>query len=235
MRKILIADGTDGFRDRLREILAAVHTVACAADGAHAWELFQRLQPDLLVVELELPEIDGMTLLRQINTAGFQPAVIVLGRLISDYTVDTLIQMKVGYLLRKPCSAKNVAERVGELLRYQGLDESPVRAVIRSILDGFGIPADLDGGKYLLTAIVLMAEDPSQYITKELYPAVGKAYGKNAGQVERSIRNAIEKGFINGDRPEWERCFGNGNEGLTKKPSNQDFILKVVELLRTKL
>ncbi len=235
MGKILIADGTEGFRSQLRDMLPAEHTVACATDGMQAWELFQRLKPDLIVIDLELPEVDGMTLLRRITTAGFRPAVIVLARLISDYAVDTLMQMKVGYLMRKPCNVQIVAEHAEELLRYRLLDESPVQAAIRGILREFGIPCDLDGGKYLLPAVMLMAQNPSQYMTKELYPAVGKTYGKTGGQIERSIRNAIEKGWMYGEPSVWERCFGRDEKGMVKKPNNGVFINKMVELLKTKL
>lgn len=235
MGKILIADGTEGFRNQLRNMLAISHTVVCAADGVQAWEMFLQLRPDLVVVDLELPEMDGMTLLKQIDAAGFHPAMIVLARLISDFAVDTLVQMKVEYLLRKPCKAQNVAERTLELLRYRMLDESPVQAVIMDILRECAIPANLDGSKYLLSAILLMAQNPTQYITKELYPSVGKPNGKDGVLVERCIRNAIEKGWMNGDPSVWECLFGKDKNGLPVKPKNGIFINKMVELLKTKL
>ena len=235
MLKILIADGTEGFCDRLRDILAKKYTVVCAGDGMQAWDQFQNIHPNLLVVDLELPEMDGMTLLRRINTAGYQPAVIVLGRYISDYAVDTLIQMKVGYLLRKPCRVQVVAEQAEQLLRYQSLDESPVHTAIMGILTDFGIPSGYSGSKYLLSAVMLMAQNPSQYMTKELYPSIGKDFGKSGEQVERSIRHAIGMGLKNGDPSVWEDCFGKDKSGMPKKPRNGDFIIEMVKILRTKL
>ena len=235
MGKILIADGTEGFHIQLRAMMSAEHTITCATDGVQAWDLFQRMQPDLIVIDLELPQIDGITLLRWITSAGFRPAVIVMARFISDYAVDTLMQMKVGYLMRKPCNVQVVAEQIEELLRYRLLDESPVQTAIREILRDFGIPCDLDGGKYLLPAIMLMAQNPSQYMTKELYPTVGKMYGKTGAQIERSIRNAIEKGWLHGNPSIWKHCFGTEEDGLVKRPNNGVFINKMVELLRTKL
>lgn len=228
----MIADGAEGLRDELRIILAAKHKVVCAADGTEAWELFLRLQPDLLVMDVELPEIDGITLLRRIRAAGFHPGVIIIGRLLSDYTVDTLIQMKVDYILRKPCKPSALAERAEELLQYQALVQSPVRAAITRLLCEFGIPPRLHGSKYLLSAIILMAEDPSQYITKELYPSVGKEYGLSGGRVERCIRNAVKKGWENGGKSTWQHYFGADHEVPEKGPMNQVFIRKMVELLR---
>lgn len=234
MRKILIADGTEGFRNQLRDVLNSKYTVVCADDGLQAWELFQKLQPDLVLVDLELREMDGITLLRRIHEAGFRPAVIVSGRIVSDYAVDTLIRMKVSYLLRKPCKIQNIAEHVVELLRLRSQEESTVQTAIKEILREFGI-RDLSGGKYLLLSVILMAQNPSQYMTKELYPSVGKAFGKTGGQVERSIRSAIEKGLAEGEQSVWIRHFGADHLGMPIKPRNGDFIIKVLEILKTRL
>ena len=233
--KILIADGTEGFRDRLRDVLAENYTVVCAEDGAQALELFQSMRPNLLIVDLELSQIDGMTLLRRVYAAGYQPAVIVLGRFVSDYAVDELIQMKVGYLLRKPCKVSVAAGHVEKLLRYQSLDVSPVHAAIVGILRDFGISSGYSGSKYLLSAIVRMAQDPSQFITKELYPSVGKDFNKSGEQVERSIRHAIGMGMENCDPFLWENSFGKEENGKLKKPKNGDFIIEMVKILKTKL
>jgi DNA-binding NarL/FixJ family response regulator len=235
VQKILIADGTEGFRNQLRDVLASKYIVVCADDGLQAWELFRKLRPELLIIDLELPEMDGMTLLHRISSTGSRLAVIVLGRMLSDYAVDSLIALKVAYILRKPCKIQNVAEQAMALLRYQSLNGSPVQTAIKSILCDFGIPCDLSGGKYLLRAVMLMAQNPSQYITKELYPAVGKPFGKSGEQVERSIRNAVEKGLKNGDPLVWAAYFGANSDGLPKKPKNGDFIVKVMEILKNKL
>ena len=234
MLKILIADGTEGLRDQLRDILAKKHSVFCAEDGIQAWELFQNIHPNLLVVDLELREIDGMTLLQRIYTAGYRPAVIVLARLISDYAVDALMQMRVGYLLRKPCRVQSVAQQAEELLRYQTLEESPARAAIAGILRDFGIPDGYSGSKYLLSAVMLMSLNPSQYITKELYPTIGKDFGKSGEQVERSIRHAIGMGLKNGVPSVWEACFGKDKNGMPKKPRNGDFIMEMVKIFKEK-
>ena len=235
MLKILIAGGTEGFRSCLRELLISANTVICATDGVQAWELFQKQDPQLLVVDLELPGIDGMTLLRRIHAAGHHPAVIVLGRMMSDYTVEMLLRMKVSYIMRKPCDVQAVAEHVIELLCYHTQEQSPVEAAIMDILSHFGITGKLSGIGYLLLGTVLMAQDPSQYITKNLYCDVGKVYGKSNKSVERCIRNAIEKGWTNGDPEVWKQHFGIDENGLPVKPSNSIFILKMVELLKKKL
>ncbi len=193
------------------------------------------MHPDLLVIDLELPGIDGMTLLRRIQAAGPSPEVIVMGRLMSDYAVDTLLNMKVAYLVRKPCNVQAVAEHAMELLRYHAQKESPVQAAVRDILMDLGICVHQAGGKYLLRAVILMAQNPSQYITKELYPAAGKAYGKSGQVVERGIRNAIEKAWLGCDPKAWSECFGTDENGRPMKPQNREFILKMVELLRRKL
>lgn len=231
----MIADSAEGLCGQLGQLLAAKHQTICASNGTQAWELFIQFQPDLLVMDLELPEMDGITLLRRIQDAGYSPAVITVARWLSDYAVDTLIQMKSGYILRKPCKPKVVAEQVEKLLQYHALKESPVRTQIAALLREFCIPTHYDGSRYLISAILLMAQDPSQYITKELYPSVGKEHGLDGGRVERCIRHAIEIGWNNGGQLMWEQHFGAKAENTGKKPRNADFIRAITELLKSRL
>lgn len=231
----MIADSAEGFRDQLEKSLNQKHKTICASNGTQVWEIFRQFQPDILVIDLELPEMDGMTLLRRIYAGGFRPAVIVIARLLSDYAVDTLIQMKVSYILRKPCKPQIVAEQVDSLLAYESLEVSPVRTKIANLLREFSIPDHLDGNKYLISATIQIMQNPSQYITKELYPSVGKEYGLDGGRVERCIRHAIEIGWQNGGRSVWEQYFNVKPEVSLKKPKNADFIRAMVEMLKSSL
>ncbi len=235
MGKVLIADTVDGFRDQLGRLLAAKHQTICASNGMQAWALFMQFQPDLLVMDLELPQMDGMTLLRRIHDAGFCPAVIIVARWLSDYAVDMLIQMKSGYVLRKPCKPEVVAEQVETLMQYHALGGSPVRLQIAALLREFYIPVDYDGGKYLVSAIWRVMQNPSQYITKELYPSVAKEYGRDIRSVERSMRHAIEVGWKKGGQAVWERYFGAETGDQVKRPRNSDLISAMVELLKSRL
>lgn len=103
------------------------------------------------------------------------------------------------------------------------------------LLRKMGIPCSLSGFYYLKQAIMLVASDKSyaHSIMKRLYPDVAKKFNKNARQVERSIRHAIEKTFDN-----YATCEFNNEVLLSAysakkgRPSNSEFILAVVEYLK---
>lgn len=230
--KILIAGVAESFQRELQGIFAAEQEVYCAADGIAAWSLLQKMRPDLLVLDLELSQIDGVSLLHRMRSGGFNPAVLVIARLISDYTVDVLSQMKVDYLLRKPCKAGVAAERAKALLQYYIRKGAPEPAAIAAALDALGIPSKLRGSKYLVEAVTLMAKDPSQCITKELYPAIGKKFGIDGSRVERCIRTAIAKGWENGNRAVWEKYLDADARGVMERPSNTAFIVCLVKTMK---
>lgn len=234
MQKILIADGTAAFRDQLQKNLSLKYQIACAWDGMQVWNLIVKLKPDLLVLDIELPGLDGITLMQRMYAAGYNPAVMVVSRMLSDYAVDTLIQMGVGYLIRKPCDPHVAAIRAEELLRHHVQISQQMIEDIFAVMRELGIPTRLHGAKYLPWAITLMANNPNQYITKELYPSVGKRFGVDGSNVERSIRNAVIKGWNSGREEIWKKYFGDESDGVPKRPNNALFIARMVEILKNK-
>lgn len=235
MRRIIIADSSDSFSEQLCDLLSAKYHVTCITNGQHALRHIMHEAADLLIMDIELAELDGISLLRQLRSAGIRIPVIAMGRFLSEYAVDALVQLKADYVLRRPCKPIRVAEHAKEILRLREPEGSPVRRKIQDILDMFGIPAHLRGTAYLLCAVTFMAADPTQYITKELYPSVGKVFGVNGQLVERSIRNAVQKGYEQGEQSLWERYFGRSTNGGGNKPQNTEFILAVAQLLKEEI
>ncbi len=232
LQKILIADAAEGFKDRLQTMLSAKYQVVCADDGCQAWDMLVRFQPDLLVLDVELPEIDGITLLRQMYVAGYNPAVLVVSRTLTDYAVDTLIGMEIGYIMRKPCDVKHAAQRAEDILLYHSEKGKQLQTCIADILDELGIPLHLSGAKYLISAVMEMEKNPHQFMTKELYPAVGKRFGTIGTRVERNIRSAVEAGWHKGRADVWRVHFGEDPEGLPHCPNNTEIITHLVQIIK---
>ena len=199
-----------------------------------AWNLLQQLQPELLVLDVELPRLDGITLLQRMYAAGYHPAVVVVSRMLSDYAMETLLQMGIDYFVRKPCQARDVAIRAEDILRYHRRHSLPQEEDITAMLKELGIPMHLHGAKYLPLAITMTAKNPTQYITKELYPAVGKQFGVSGESVERCIRNAVQQGWNSGNHAAWAQYFSE-KTGSTKQPNNGMFIARMVEILKIRM
>lgn len=110
-----------------------------------------------------------------------------------------------------------------------------IETTVISNLHQLGIPANLDGYRYLKTVVKLLIEGKitSNFcVTKELYPEVAKLHKKTPQQVERAIRHAIEIGYDRGDLKLWETIFGNSISCKRRdKPTNSEFIATFVEYI----
>lgn len=104
---------------------------------------------------------------------------------------------------------------------------------ITAVLIELGVPTKCVGFDYLKTAIILFHEDPTQMITKDLYPAIGKVYSSRPGyaQVEQGIRRAISEAWKSRDDSIWKCYFPSGLDGNIGKPTNAEFISRVARFL----
>ena len=126
-------------------------------------------------------------------------------------------------MLKKPSSAKVIAGHIDEIAG--AVSEAPVKpsdlqAEISELLLQLQFKNNLDGYRYVVTGLPMFAQNPQQTLTKELYPAIAKLHGKSGGQVERSIRNAIEIAWLRRDERIWRMYFSPAPDGSIPRPTN---------------
>lgn len=236
-RKILIAEGSEDFRLALAEALQGVYYVRSCQDGQEALSLLKSYSPDILVLDLMLPGMDGISLLHEAAESGSCPMVLATGRFFSDYMTEALVQLGVEYVLTKPCDLRSTIARIHDLshrIRQPLISLPDPRNHISSLLIALGVPVKYRGYPYLREAILLIARKRDQSITKELYPTVAKIFDNRVdGQnVERAIRNAIDKAWANRDDRIWQMYFPPGRDGTISKPSNSQFIHALADSLQ---
>lgn len=181
--KLLIADGNEEFRRALAAELQGAYHVRCCGDGKEALSLLRSFVPDVLVLDLMLPELDGISLLQSAASAGLCPMVLVTSRFYNDYILGALGELSVGYMMRKPCDIPATAARIGDLSRHirAPLVTPPdPQTQVTNLLLSLNIPSKLRGYAYLREAIPRMMKDPDQPITKVLYPAVARSSAARA-------------------------------------------------------
>ncbi len=116
MATILVVDDELGIRALLAEILSDEgHTVEAAEDAAHARVLREKLQPDLVLLDIWMPDVDGITLLKEWNSTGqlTMPVIMMSGH----GTIDTAVEaMKFGAaaFLEKPVTLQKLLRAVEE-------------------------------------------------------------------------------------------------------------------------
>ncbi len=233
---LLIADSSEEFALSLSVALQASFKVRCCKNGKEALEHFQSDPPEVIVLDLMLPEIDGISFLHMIHQQNFHPTILATTRLISDYVIENVQKLGIGYLIVKPCDVSSIAERVLDLCKLSSSAPamSP-KARVAYILSSLGIAVKLRGYAYLQDAILLMVERPGMSITKELYPSVGDIHNTTGVLVERSIRSAIKGAWEKRDNQVWQKYFLANADGDVPHPTTAQFIARLAEILRERL
>ena len=229
MRKLLIADYNEDYRTALAAALQSNYQVMCCRSGTEALELLQQEHPDIFVLDLMLPELDGLTLLERIAAKGICPMVLIASPIFTEYVTGCIQRLGIQYLVRKPCDVEAIAARILDLSCRLKAPEPIVDPVsyVCNLLLSLGISTKHDGYAYLREAILLMAKNPTQSVTKVLYPEVARICGCNKNNVERSIRTALDRAWKKCDERLWQKYF----PGAALKPSNAVFISRMAEAL----
>ena len=211
---LLIADSSEEFRTTLVQALQGNYRVLCCRTGMEALDILRRETPDLFIMDLMLPEVDGLTLLQRLHELGIHPTILATTRLVNDYVISATTKLGVEYLMIKPCDIRAIVRRVRDLSSRKsraaagGPDR---RTYVSNLLTALGINSKLRGYNYLRAAILAMLEN---------------------SQVERSIRNAIQQAWEKRSDETWLRYFPGNEDGSVPRPSNATFICRLADRIQ---
>ena len=253
--RILTADPNREFCRQLSELVAAegdMEIVGMAADGMEALERAAELQPDLMLLELVLPKLDGLEVLRRLRERGSQCRVIVLSGFVNSKVIAECSECGAEYFIPKPCDVQALITRIRQLSfdlpRTPGVGvdfresaevmhpDADLEEVVTDIIHEIGVPAHIKGYQYLREAIILTIKDMDMInaVTKVLHPEVAKRFGTTPSRVERAIRHAIEVAWDRGDVETLQKFFGYTVSGIKGKPTNSEFIAMIADNLSLK-
>ncbi len=195
---VLIADDNKEFCSILNDYLLNqkdIVVTGIAKDGREALELIQQKQPDLVVLDIIMPHLDGLGVLEKLNGMDLDkmPRVIVLSAVGQDKITQQAITLGADYYVVKPFDMDIFTKRIREMFNTQDV-ETKRRSVstqvvereaaatsrgpidleteITSIIHEIGVPAHIKGYMYLREAITMVVNDMEllSAVTKELYP-----------------------------------------------------------------
>jgi len=241
--RVLIADSNQEFCQRIIDRLHGItgyEVAAVVQDGAKAIEMLRTVRPDMLILDLMLPEQDGIAVLKAANLLENRPVSLVLSGFMTDYVSFMATDLGIQYILAKPCSAELVCDRVAEIVGMGGKSSRPqvnIEAMVTSVIHEIGVPAHIKGYQYLREAILIAVNDMDviNAITKVLYPQVAKTFQTTPSRVERAIRHAIEVAWDRGDLETLQQFFGYTVSNTKGKPTNSEFIALIADKLQLKL
>lgn len=257
---IVIADDNKEFCNILNDYLIRekdIVVTGIANDGVEALKLIEEKRPDLLVLDIIMPNLDGLGVLEKLNKMDLDPMprIIVLSAVGHDKITQRAISLGADYYIMKPFDMEVFIKRLRQLLNSDigsedvkkpltSLDNAEIKinrsqpddmiTQITNIIHEIGIPAHIKGYMYLREAINMVVNDIDllSSVTKELYPSVGKKFNTTASRVERAMRHAIEVAWSRGQVETINKIFGYTIRNEKGKPTNSEFIAMVADKLR---
>lgn len=258
--RIVVADDN---RD-LVEVLKAyidnqedMELVGVAYHGKEALEIIYNQSPDVVVLDIIMPQLDGLGVLEKLQYEKQRPHVIVLSAFGQESMIQRMVGLGADYYMLKPFDLDTLGKRVRQLgsettysssigtnssnsgiahavkvtpkTSVKSLEEEVTRVIYQ-----MGVPAHVKGYQYLRDAIVSVIQEVSLLgaVTKELYPLIADKYQTTPSRAERAIRHAIELAWDRGNIDFINRFFGYTINVDRGKPTSSEFIAMVAEKIR---
>lgn len=238
--RVLLADANEEFRILLRQLLEETgefEVAASTGDGPMVMELVRRTKPELILMDVVLPGLDGFGILRQLAEEPGERKVIVISAFCSQQAVSRAVELGVYFFLPKPVNEESLLELMRQAVHPE--QEEPYHApalegMVTAIIHEIGVPAHIKGYQYLREAILLAVEDMDviNAVTKVPYPEVARRFSTTPSRVERAIRHAIEVAWDRGDLETLQKYFGYTVNSAKGKPTNSEFIAMIADRLQ---
>ena len=255
---IVVVDGDVGFADELGSRIACrgdMELCGTAYSGDLVLPLVQEHRPDILIMDLTLPALDGISVIRVLQKElTYKPVIVITSAYSNDMQRYLIQDIPNAYFVRKPVSYENLLDRAAEfvqatsgmyakaagenvdtervfhrILRYGHADTTYKR--ITGLLHDLGVPAHLSGYGYLRDAVCMVIEKPIliNNMTKQVYPTLAARSGKTAASVEKAIRTAVEVSWSRGRADILEEVFGFTVSSQKGKPTNTEYIAMLAD------
>ena len=242
--KLLIVDNNKEYATELKkefDKMEGVSVIGIASDGIEGVEYINATSPDIVVLDVVMPRLDGFGVLEK--DFSKRPEFIMLSEMCNDKIAAKALYAGAGYYLSKTLDKKDIANRVMQMVKAEEKaklvngDKNSIENEVTEIIHEIGVPAHIKGYQYLRQAIIMTVDDIEMInsITKILYPTVAKAYNTTASRVERAIRHAIEVAWDRGDTEILNKFFGYTVSYGRGKPTNSEFIAMIADRLRLQM
>jgi two-component system, OmpR family, alkaline phosphatase synthesis response regulator PhoP len=200
-KKILLVDDEPQILEICRDYLKkSGYDVVTAADGAQGLSAARREKPDLIVLDLMLPEMDGLDVCRAIRRESDVPIIMLTARVEE---IDKLIGLEIGAddYMTKPFSPRELVARVRVVLRRVSGDSSAEMIRVGDVsLDRAHYEVQMEKRVVPLTSTefeimaVLMSQPGRIFSRSQLLNAVhGVAFESYERAIDSHIRNLRRK------------------------------------------
>jgi len=247
--KVLVADPSEDYRSMVASQFQNeldLELCGSTADGLEVLRLVQEKQPDVIILDILLANLDGLDVLRRLGEMDTGVSSIMVSSFYKDSVISEASSLGASYFMLKPFHVATLMEKVrgvsGKTMRETHLvsgvqipsrTEPSLESVVTGVIHEIGVPAHIKGYKYLREAIMLTVRDMEiiNAVTKVLYPKVAGKFDTTPSRVERAIRHAIEVAWDRGDLEVLQKFFGYTVSNIKGKPTNSEFIAMIADRL----
>lgn len=210
--QLLIVDDNLEICDILENFFALTSQVkvcGVAHDGEEALFLILRDQPDVVLLDLIMPKIDGISVLERLAGASLvrRPRIIVTSAVGQESFTSAALALGADYYMIKPYDLTALLARVCTAASSEGkghaprAGESTAALIARAVLE-LGIPTHMLGYQYCVAGVELLLREKRPYsIVKEVYTALAGSFDTTPECVEGAIRKAIHRAWAQEPEP----------------------------------
>ncbi len=254
---VAIADDNERMVRLLSDIIRGddeLQVIGTAKDGEEAYDLIKAKEPDVVLLDIVMPKLDGLSVMDKIkNDRNLKkyPAFIMISAIGQEKITEDAFALGADYYIMKPFDNEMVLNRIkhvkrrgnrvnGEAKKVNAYEKNAVylernlEGDVTNIIHEIGVPAHIKGYQYLREAIIMSVMDIEMLnsITKILYPTIAKKFQTTPSRVERAIRHAIEVAWSRGKMDTIDELFGYTINNGKGKPTNSEFIALISDKIR---
>lgn len=250
---VIIADDNEKLVENLSTLISHeedMTVVGATGDGMEALHLIEQMNPDVVILDMIMPSLDGLALLERMSAEQKEKtAVIILSAMGQESIAEEAFLLGAKYFLLKPVDKDSLLKKIRHCGQNQLLSKNDIsiknavsavdgtvdlEIVVTDIIHEIGVPAHIKGYQYLRDSILMAVYDMDilYSITKQLYPAIALRNHTTASRVERAIRHAIEVAWSRGKMDTIDALFGYTIHADKGKPTNSEFIALISDKIR---
>ena len=252
---VAIADDNERILDLLGEMIEnnkEMKLVGKANNGEDVYTLIKEKQPDVVLLDLIMPKMDGLSVMDTVNRdhdIRKHPSFIIITAVGQERITEDAFNRGANYYIMKPFNNEMLLNRIKTVRRpvrscekrndelssqVPYIREGDLENRVTNLLHEIGIPAHIKGYHYLRDSIIMAVQDMDvlNAITKVLYPTVAKRYQTTSSRVERAIRHAIEVAWNRGKLDTLDELFGYTVSTGKGKPTNSEFVALIADTIQ---
>jgi two-component system, response regulator, stage 0 sporulation protein A len=241
--KVLLADDNRSFLDLLASRINAeeeFEVIYAATDGEDALLGISEHKPDIVILDIIMPRLDGIAVQERLQEMPVIPKIIIFSALGMDHITRQTLALGADAYFLKPFDLEVFIRRLRYLMgedreqqlsKSRKLSDEELDRRVTDMLHKLAVAPHLKGYRYLKKAIIDVINDKGmlESITYRVYPSIAEMFSSTPTRVERAIRCSIENA--------WDRCrvetieqvFGYTLDENKGNPSNSEFIAMIAD------